>query len=101
MGPPKLLGVSSFGGPIAHIGYFREEFVVRRRWLDELFAEIPDMGDGPAKAAHAELAEGEEHFEGTGPPLLAHARGTRAELWRNAAAFRRSPAGRGRRRAVP
>jgi chromate transporter len=29
------LGVTSFGGPIAHIGYFREEFVVRRRWLDE------------------------------------------------------------------
>ena len=29
------LGVSSFGGPIAHIGYYREEFVVRRRWLDE------------------------------------------------------------------
>jgi chromate transporter len=29
------LGVSSFGGPIAHIGYFREEFVVRRCWLDE------------------------------------------------------------------
>jgi chromate transporter len=27
--------MSSFGGPIAHIGYFREEFVVRRRWLDE------------------------------------------------------------------
>jgi chromate transporter len=29
------LGVSCFGGPIAHIGYFRHEFVVRRRWLDE------------------------------------------------------------------
>src|SRR6516165_560489 len=29
------LGVSCFGGPIAHIGYFREEFVTRRRWLDE------------------------------------------------------------------
>src|SRR6516162_10137919 len=29
------LGVTSFGGPIAHIGYFREEFVVRRHWLDE------------------------------------------------------------------
>src|SRR5712692_3980304 len=29
------LGVTCFGGPIAHIGYFREEFVVRRRWLDE------------------------------------------------------------------
>jgi chromate transporter len=29
------LGVSCFGGPIAHLGYFREEFVVRRRWLDD------------------------------------------------------------------
>lgn len=29
------LGVSSFGGPIAHIGYFHAEFVTRRRWLDE------------------------------------------------------------------
>jgi chromate transporter len=29
------LGVSCFGGPIAHIGYFREEFVVRRRWIDD------------------------------------------------------------------
>lgn len=29
------LGVSAFGGPIAHLGYFREEFVARRRWLDE------------------------------------------------------------------
>jgi chromate transporter len=29
------LGVSCFGGPIAHIGYFRHEFVIRRRWLDE------------------------------------------------------------------
>lgn len=29
------LGVTSFGGPIAHIGYFRQEFVVRRKWLDE------------------------------------------------------------------
>jgi chromate transporter len=29
------LGVTCFGGPIAHIGYYREEFVVRRRWLDE------------------------------------------------------------------
>ena len=29
------MGVSCFGGPIAHIGYFRAEFVERRRWLDE------------------------------------------------------------------
>jgi chromate transport protein ChrA len=27
------LGLTSFGGPTAHIGYFREEFVVRRRWI--------------------------------------------------------------------
>jgi chromate transporter len=29
------LGLTCFGGPIAHIGYFRDEFVVRRKWLDE------------------------------------------------------------------
>lgn len=29
------LGLTSFGGPIAHLGYFRDEFVVRRRWIDE------------------------------------------------------------------
>jgi len=35
------LGVSSFGGPIAHIGYFRDEFVVRRKWIDEhAFADL-------------------------------------------------------------
>ena len=29
------LGVTSFGGPVAHLGYFRDEYVTRRRWLDE------------------------------------------------------------------
>lgn len=29
------LGVTSFGGPVAHLGYFHEEYVVRRKWLDE------------------------------------------------------------------
>ncbi|WP_173645111.1 chromate efflux transporter [Polycladidibacter stylochi] len=29
------LGLTSFGGPVAHLGYFREEFVTRRRWLDD------------------------------------------------------------------
>jgi chromate transporter len=29
------LGLTSFGGPIAHLGYFRQEFVERRRWLTE------------------------------------------------------------------
>lgn len=35
------LGCTSFGGPIAHLGYFRQAFVVRRRWLDEpAYAEL-------------------------------------------------------------
>ena len=29
------LGLTSFGGPVAHLGYFHTEFVERRRWLDE------------------------------------------------------------------
>ena len=35
------LGLTSFGGPIAHIGFFRNEFVTRRAWLsDAIFAEL-------------------------------------------------------------
>jgi len=34
------LGLTSFGGPVAHLGYFRTEFVTRRRWLSE-----QDYGD--------------------------------------------------------
>ena len=35
------LGLTSFGGPIAHLGYFRAEFVTRRGWLDErAFADL-------------------------------------------------------------
>jgi chromate transporter len=35
------LGLTSFGGPIAHLGYFREEFVVRRKWLDDrVYADL-------------------------------------------------------------
>lgn len=29
------LGLTSFGGPIAHLGYFRDELVIRRKWIDE------------------------------------------------------------------
>jgi chromate transporter len=29
------LGLTAFGGPIAHLGYFRQELVLRRRWLSE------------------------------------------------------------------
>lgn len=35
------LGLTSFGGPVAHLGYFREAFVTRRRWLSEqAYAEL-------------------------------------------------------------
>ncbi|WP_273688797.1 chromate efflux transporter [Ketogulonicigenium vulgare] len=30
-----VLGLTAFGGPIAHLGYFRDAFVTRRRWLDD------------------------------------------------------------------
>ena len=48
------LGCSSFGGPAAHLGYFREEFVTRLRWLDEArFAEVVGLCQflpGPASS---------------------------------------------------
>lgn len=48
------LGVSCFGGPIAHIGYFRDEFVTRRRWLnEETFADLVGLCQflpGPASS---------------------------------------------------
>lgn len=48
------LGLTSFGGPIAHIGYFREEFVTRRRWIDETgYADLVALGQflpGPASS---------------------------------------------------
>jgi chromate transporter len=35
------LGFTSFGGPIAHLAYFREEFVTRRKWLDDrVYADL-------------------------------------------------------------
>lgn len=35
------LGLTSFGGPVAHLGYFRDEFVRRRQWLsDDAYADV-------------------------------------------------------------
>lgn len=35
------LGLTSFGGPVAHLGYFKDEYIDRRKWLDEkLYAEL-------------------------------------------------------------
>jgi chromate transporter len=48
------LGLTSFGGPIAHLGYFRDEYVLRRKWLDEhIYAECVALGQilpGPASS---------------------------------------------------
>jgi chromate transporter len=48
------LGCTSFGGPIAHLGYFRTEFVERRRWLTEsTYAEVIALAQsmpGPASS---------------------------------------------------
>ena len=48
------LGLTSFGGPIAHLGYFRQEFVERRRWLDDAqFAQLLSIAQflpGPASS---------------------------------------------------
>jgi len=41
LGIALRLGFTSFGGPIAHLGYFREEYVQRRKWLDDkAYADI-------------------------------------------------------------
>ena len=48
------LGLTSFGGPTAHLGYFRQEYVSRRRWLDEAgYADLVALGQllpGPASS---------------------------------------------------
>jgi chromate transporter len=48
------LGCTSFGGPVAHLGYFRTEFVERRRWCSEqTFAELVALANslpGPASS---------------------------------------------------
>jgi len=48
------LGLTSFGGPVAHLGYFRQEYVLRRGWLDEAqYADIVGLCQflpGPASS---------------------------------------------------
>ncbi len=48
------LGLTSFGGPVAHLGFFREEYVGRRRWLDDsAFADLVSLCQslpGPASS---------------------------------------------------
>ena len=48
------LGLTSFGGPVAHLGYFREELVTRRRWVDDRdYADLVALSQflpGPASS---------------------------------------------------
>lgn len=48
------LGLTSFGGPIAHLSYFREEFVTKRKWLsDSAYADLVTLCQflpGPASS---------------------------------------------------
>jgi chromate transporter len=48
------LGLTSFGGPVAHLGYFRDEYVVRRKWVtDQVFADLVSLCQflpGPASS---------------------------------------------------
>lgn len=48
------LGVTAFGGPVAHLGYFRSEFVERRRWLDDRaygeYVALAQFLPGPASS---------------------------------------------------
>jgi chromate transporter len=54
LGVAARLGLTSFGGPIAHVGYFRDEYVYRRRWVDEAtYADLVALSQflpGPASS---------------------------------------------------
>jgi chromate transporter len=78
------LGLTSFGGPIAHLGYFHEEYVKRRKWVDEQsYADLVALCQslpGPTSSmvgtaigfARAGLAGGLVHWLGfTFPSALA------------------------------
>ena len=68
------LGLTSFGGPIAHIGYFQDEYVQRRRWVDE--------------ETFADLVALSQAFPGAGSSKLGMAIGmTRGGLWGGLAAW--------------
>jgi chromate transporter len=68
------LGLTSFGGPVAHLGYFRQEIVVRRKWVDE--------------TTYADLIALSQLLPGPASSQVAITLGiTRAELWGGLAAW--------------
>ncbi len=55
-GAALRLGLTSFGGPVAHVGYFRREYVERRAWLDEqAFADLVALCQALPGPASSEL----------------------------------------------
>ena len=68
-----LLGLTSFGGPIAHIGYFRNVFVKQKKWLDEKtyldFVSLCNFLPGPS-SSQVGMSIG-FHFKGISGSLLA------------------------------
>lgn len=66
------LGLTSFGGPIAHLGYFRDELVTRRQWLDD--------------RAYADLVALCQFLPGPASSQVGFALGLMRAGWRGAAA---------------
>ncbi len=66
------LGLTSFGGPIAHLGYFRDELVTRRKWLDD--------------AAYADLVALCQFLPGPASSQVGFALGLMRAGWRGALA---------------
>ncbi|WP_127582280.1 chromate efflux transporter [Paenibacillus koleovorans] len=59
------LGLTSFGGPIAHLGYFHEEYVRKRKWLDEQsYAELVTLCQFLPGAASSKVGIGVGVFRG-------------------------------------
>lgn len=66
------LGLTSFGGPIAHLGYFRNELVIRRRWLDEsAFADLVALCQFLPGPASSQVGFGLGLLRGGAPGALA------------------------------
>jgi chromate transporter len=66
------LGLTSFGGPIAHLGYFRDEFVQRRKWLDDrTYADLVALCQFTPGAASSKAGIGIGFMMGGLPGALA------------------------------
>ena len=66
------LGCTSFGGPVAHLGYFRSEFVTRRQWLTEAtFADLVGLCQFMPGPASSQVGMGIGLLRGGPPGMLA------------------------------